>query len=992
MPRLLLAFLALLPVLVLAQPPDLVAPTEALTPEQERAYFKLPPGWEVQLVAAEPDINKPMNLAFDAKGRLWVTSTVEYPWPVPEGKTGRDTLKVLSDFGPNGRARKIETFADGLNIPIGVLPLHDRVLVHSIPHIWEMKDTDGDGKADVREPLITGVGFRDTHGMTNAFTYWIDGWVYACHGFANDSLLKGRDGSTLKLNSGNVYRFRPEGTKLEQFTWGQVNPFGLAFDKWGNLFSADCHSRPISLLLRGGCYSSFGKPHDGLGFVPDICKHDHGSTGIAGIVCLETDTVPPAFRGNLLIGNVVTNRINRDSVVWDGDIKGLKEEPDFLVSGDPWFRPVDLKLGPDGAIYVADFYNCIIGHYEVDLNHPRRDRTRGRIWRFVYTGKDATPAAAMNKDWTKANTRELMAALGSPNLTVRTTATQELVRRQDPALESACSAALASQGTAKGPELQAARAAALWILERKGQLSMAQLRAGLTDEPLVAAQAIRLAAERPGNLSGWSALHEIPSSLLVQRLAAQLLSKQDSPDVPVEFVRRVSSSTLARHSLKLALREQWERESRGMDDFRKKWPSLFVEAALGVRTRPAAEQLAWVLDAPRNVASDRRAEVCRHIARYGDDALVARSLSFLDMLSTPSERLEPTKALWQGCQARGANLPPAAVQWAVARGEELLKEGSKHRDLGCRWAEELQLIDLAPRLKAIAEGDQQGVVDRAAAAAALAKLQPQQAVPVLFRLWHVAPLSTEQRQQLIAAFASIPTPEGRAALVELLSAAPADLQLPLALGLAATKEGAEQLLVTLEAGKASARLLQDRGLVDRLRHAQPKQLDPRLKKLTADLPTPDAKLHAVLLARLELHRKGGGDVAKGKVLFEKNCGSCHQLGGQGGKVGPQLDGIGSRGADRLAEDLLDPNRNVDQAFRATLIALDNGKLLSGLLLREEGETYILADEKGNEVRIAKKQVEEKKTLSTSPMPAKFDETLKPEEFRDLLAFLLAQRK
>ena len=174
-------------------PPELVARTEARTPDQEREGFHLPPGFEIQLVAAEPDVHKPMNLAFDDRGRLWVTSTLEYPYPAAQGAVPRDSVKVLDDFGDDGRARKITTFADGLNIPIGVLPLTpDEALVHAIPKIFRMTDADGDGKADRRVEAYGTFGFGDTHGMTNAFNWGFDGWIYACHGFNEHLRRQGR--------------------------------------------------------------------------------------------------------------------------------------------------------------------------------------------------------------------------------------------------------------------------------------------------------------------------------------------------------------------------------------------------------------------------------------------------------------------------------------------------------------------------------------------------------------------------------------------------------------------------------------------------------------------------------------------------------------------------------------------------------------------------------------------------------------------------------
>ena len=180
--------------LALAQPP-LVAPSEALSPAEEAAGFQLPKGLKATLVASDPAIYKPMNIAFDDRGRLWVTDTLEYPYPAAEGKKPRDTVKILEDFDPaTGKARKVTVFADGLNIPIGLLPLPSgkttRALVFDIGHLRLLEDTDNDGKADKSTVILSGYGFRDTHGMTNAFTWGFDGTIHATHGFANESQVK----------------------------------------------------------------------------------------------------------------------------------------------------------------------------------------------------------------------------------------------------------------------------------------------------------------------------------------------------------------------------------------------------------------------------------------------------------------------------------------------------------------------------------------------------------------------------------------------------------------------------------------------------------------------------------------------------------------------------------------------------------------------------------------------------------------------------------
>jgi glucose/arabinose dehydrogenase len=435
-----------LAILVLAlvaygQQPALVAPTDARSPEDERKAFKLHPGFTAQLVASEPDIHKPMQMAFDARGRLWVPTSEEYPFAAV-GRPGKDKLYVLENIGPDGKAGKVSVFADGLNIPIGILPLPDgkTVLVSSIDPgaegakqpagcwIWKLTDTDGDGKADQRDKLYGPFGTRDTHGMVNSFTLLPDGWVYACHGFSNDSKVKGKDGHEVHMNSGSTFRFRPDGRRIEVFTRGQVNPFGMTHDAWFNLYTADCHSKPMTQLIRGAVYESFGKPHDGLGFGPNMIGHDHASTGLCGLAWYEADHFPKEYQGTMFLGNVVTSRVNLDKIEFNGSSPKAVERPDFIRSDDPWFRPVDVRLGPDGALYISDFYNKIIGHYEVDLKHPGRDKRRGRIWRIVYTGPDGKVAPPKGPaDLTKMKRADLMKLLGHANLTVRMLATHTLI-------------------------------------------------------------------------------------------------------------------------------------------------------------------------------------------------------------------------------------------------------------------------------------------------------------------------------------------------------------------------------------------------------------------------------------------------------------------------------------------------------------------------------------------------------------------------------------
>ncbi|MEO6960535.1 MAG: PVC-type heme-binding CxxCH protein, partial [Puia sp.] len=242
--------------------------TNARTPEEERLGFKLPAGFEIQLYASEPDIGKPINIAFDAKGRMWVTQSFEYPFPAVAGK-GKDRLTILEDTDGDGKADRFTHFEDTLNIPIGILPVNDGAIVYSIPNVYKFTDTNGDGKADKGKTLLGPFKHKDTHGMINNFVRGYDGWIHACHGYTNRDTIAGADGDSISMISGNTFRFRPDGSRVEHTTDGRINPFGLVYDEMGYLYSTDCQTSPLYQLIRGGDYTQWGK-EEGMGFAPDM--------------------------------------------------------------------------------------------------------------------------------------------------------------------------------------------------------------------------------------------------------------------------------------------------------------------------------------------------------------------------------------------------------------------------------------------------------------------------------------------------------------------------------------------------------------------------------------------------------------------------------------------------------------------------------------------------------------------------------------------------
>jgi putative heme-binding domain-containing protein len=990
-----------------------IAPTEAKSPAEELKTFTVPKGFEVQLVASEPDIHKPIQIAFDAKGRLWATTSEEYPFPAV-GRPGKDRLYVMEDFGPDGKAKKVSVFADDLNIPIGVLPLPDckSVIVSSIdpgagPNaktvcwIWKLTDTDGDGKADKKEKLYGPFGCDDTHGMNNSYTLMPDGWVYACHGFRNDSRPKGKDGHEIHLNSGNTFRFRPDGSRIENWTFGQVNPFGIAVDPYFNLYTADCHSKPITQLIRGATYQSFSKPDDGLGFAPHVTVHGHDSTALCGLVYYAADHFPKEYRDCMFLGNVTSNCINYDTIEFKGSTPLGIDKGKFLASSDYWCRPTDIKLGPDGALYFADFYNKIIGHYEVDLKHPARDKLRGRVWRIVWKGEDGKGEAPKGVgDLTVLDLRELNKLLGHSCLSVVLSALQQIQSR-----EKTVKSAQEIFASATNDKRQ--RAFHLWALASHWPSSPENIFPRIKKEeksPLVRTHTVRLLSNIPelsDDLKAWVVGRLGDDDPQVQRAAVEACS---SPRFSGNvrglldlYHKTPAADNHLRYAIRVALREQLQQPETLSVIPGKVWSpaddAVLAEVCLAVPSeRPVNYLLAYLRSKPADAR--RVPDMLQHIARYYRDDQNLKPLAELcqTLSANPATRLSYYLAVKRGHDQRGAKLPEEIRTKSIeACSSGLAANDAGTIQTGIELATSLRASELAEPLIALVSNPNRSEPQRAAALPALVATDARRGTAAAVRLLNDPSGPIGLRERAAQVLAGLNQDAAREELVKALQAAPARLQTSIAIALAGTQPGAEKLLKAVETGKASARLLQENGVVQKLNESKLPKVGERIATLTKGLPSADQKLAELFRVRVTGFAKAKADAALGKAVFTKNCAVCHQIGNEGVKIGPQLDGIGGRGLERLLEDVLDPSRNVDAAFRLTTLSLKDGKTLPGLVLREEGQLVVLADDKGKEVKVPKDDIDERRTSLLSPMPANLVETIPEKDFYDLLAYLLTQR-
>jgi putative heme-binding domain-containing protein len=1136
-----------------------VRPTEWLSPEEEQKRFVLPSGFEIQLFAAEPQIAKPLNMAFDGRGRLWITDTVEYPYAAPPDRDGRDTIKILEDADGDGRAEKVTTFADGLNIPMGLYPYRDGVIAFSIPNIVFLRDTDRDDRADERTVLYGPFDHtRDVHGLCNAFRRGFDGWLYACHGFNNQSQVSGKDGNTVTMHSGNTFRMRPGGERIEHFAWGQVNPFGMDFDTAGNIFTADCHTKPITLLLAGGYYESFGKPHDGLGFVPPVMNHLHGSTAIGGIAVYDGDNFPPEYSGSTFGGNVMTSRVNRNKLVYEGASVTAHEEPDFVISGDPWFRPSDLRVGPDGALYIADFYNKIIGHYEVPLEHPGRDRTSGRIWRVVYSGREGSGApskpapALIETNLAGKSSEELLTLLDSANLTQRLLIADRLV---DHFGAAAVEPARRAFETSVNPTT---RAQAVWVLHRLGALDGSGLERALADaDPLVRTHAFHVlpaTEHRTQQSVEWIHRGLNDGDALVRRAAVMAATRIHSEQLldPLAdlFFATPEADVHLRHAARMALRDHLRNDgwltALSLDSLEQSRAGLVAGICLALDSSAAADFVAAYVERYPVEDRSRLALYVEFAAgRVGQDRLDTIARLVQDQFAGDrSFQLQLLEAVRSGLARREEKASGEVHQWAVKLATELLHldkignaplswsvlSSGRRAARGNPWVVQLrasadgatdalffcslpngeQLTGtyrsasfVLPEALSFYVAGHAGFPNRPAHSRNAVRLRDAASDEVLLEClpprndtahrvewdtsrwkgrpavvelidgdssnayaWLAAgrfsvdrlnpshvPLDRQSAANLIGSFQLVETQdalekvlldcdkdahtaksiaealvalspdprmgalcevfaidagkdlEDRVAVAvleqdreasepllgELMAAASAPAQLRIAQRLCSDRHGIEALLTLIEVGRASPQLLLQPSIGPRIEAARDAAIKSRAAKLVQSAAPPDEAVGRLLDARRAAMAPASTDAPQGAEVFRKHCANCHQLAGEGSKVGPQLDGIGNRGLDRILEDVLDVNRNVDVAFRTTTIATEAGRIVSGILLREEEQNLVLADQEGKELTIAKDEVEVRQPSSVSLMPANFGEVLSEQQLLDLAAFLARQR-
>ena len=956
----------------------------------ELASFVVPRGFRVNLFASDSQgLTSPIAMRWDPAGRMYVAVTTTYPHVFP-GDVPDDKIICLEDTDGDGAADTSTVFARGLNIPTGMEWGDGGLYVGQNTEILFLEDTDDDGRADRRRVVLGGFGNGDSHQTINSFVWSPGGELYFGQGDGCESRVETPWGSSNLFQAG-FYRFRPLRLQLDPLLddfMGPGNPWGVAFNGWGQIFSIDGAG--------GVTYLSPGQ-------VPTTHKLKLRRIGKPGGYCgigyLDGRGVPESLRGDFVIGDFKPNRVKRFSVHQDGAGFTLQWKDPILQSRHRNFRPVDVKQGPDGAIYVVDWYNPITCHQDDAYRDPTRDKAHGRIWRLAHA--DSTPAVPKPPDLSKAPLGVVLETLKSPEHWSRYQAKRALTNRDRVASAQALDQWVGSLDP-KDPRHEHHLYEALGAYE-----TIETVRSGLLNRLLQATdhRARAYAARVTGR---WHDRLDDP----LARLAPRVLDEH--PQVRMEALMACAAIPSPR-SIEVVARVV-DKPRDGWIDYAFKqavhhlvphWMPAFRKGQVSFQ-RPS--HLAAVL----NEVGGRDALVSLKRLLDGEDLdrkTTGAAISAVLAVGGPDELTEyglrEARFVRDGRYDAALHADSLGRLVDVARFRKVRPSGdlavllrklitTEHAAVGVRSLELAGLWNVTPvtaDILEIARNGQRPVPVREAAFQALVVLK----VPAtgdLLEKFSVAPFPLPLRSAAVRALASIDLQQAAAGAAGLFdgSKLEADDTTATLAAFVNRAGGARALAVALGSRKLKPDVA--RQLLKSLfstGHSDRELIGAFNSALGASARAPDYSQQYVKTLVSEAARSGV--ISRGSVLFKSlACVSCHKVGGSGGTVGPDLTAIGTTlSPERIAEELLWPNRQVKEGFSAVQVVTEDGKIHQGYERKtKEGQAsgdLVLEDPATKKLVTIKRASIEVKKVTGSVMPTGLTAVLSREQLLDLVRFL-----
>ena len=948
--------------------------------------FKVAPGYEVNLFASEPMIENPIQMAWDTWGRLWVICAPTYPQLIP-GQATSDYIAVLEDTNNDGKADKRTVFADGLLVPTGIELGDGGVYVANAPDLLFLADTDGDLKADVRRTVLTGFGTEDNHHAISAFVWSPGGNLHFQSGIFLHSQIETPYG-VVSADDAVIFEFNPRKTRLRRYVYGSgVNPWGHNFDRWGQDFQTDGAWEGIWWLAPGQI------PAHARERVPATARIDASS---AGSEILSGRHLPDDMQGVLALNDFRKRTVSRHRFSDNGAGFTTKEiSPPLLVSTEEYFRPVDVEMGPDGAIYILDWHNALIGHMQYSFRDPRRDHGHGRVWRI--TAKDR-PLVAKPKIG-DASIGQLLSNLRAPEDYTRHKSRRELCERDALTVADALATWAAALDVNDG-NYELSRLEALWTYQSIKVVAPGLLRKVLrAEEPKARAAATRVLRYWRDKIPNVLELLEIQvgdahprvrleavvalshmTDIRAMEIAAKAL---DSPmDGHLEYALALTANAL--ESVWIPAYEAGELLFGGN-------PAHSAFALESLHSEGAVKPLLDLLRGGQVPSSRRAAIVTRIIDEGTPDALSEVFRLTYDQLERydPSEVAQILASYVRAARDRGV-IPSSEEGFSMWNTSNVISLADHHDD-GVR-SEAIRLMGAwnlrrgRGRLQELARAG--SVIEQKAAIEGLAYLGGEESIAFLQEL--AADGNAESlRVASVGGLALLDLRLAADSAVDVLASRRDLNPIPVLEPFLEINGGAEALggaLDKVEIPEDVAKLAMRH--MNAVGRQEPVLVDVLLK--WAKIFVPAAELTTDQIGALVRDVENQGDAARGEAIFrraELTCFNCHAIMGGGSNLAPDLNALGtSSPLDYIIEAILTPNKTIKEDYEAVLITTKTGMFHAGIIQDRNEDAITLRDALRDNIVIPSALVAEIRETS-SLMPSGLTAPLTREELLDLARFL-----